>query len=93
MKRRLGWAGMMSAWTDGAMPDGILVPCHQVAASAVAAVRAFARGRVVAVIHDFMVIAFLAALHGVRSTAVPYLGGVLVTREEEELLLNSEADA
>ena len=38
--------------------------------------------RIVALTHDFIVIALLAALRGERVTAVPYLGGVFVPRDE-----------
>ncbi len=91
VKGRLGWSGMMAAWLDGSLPPGILKPCHEVAAVAISAVRSVAEGdRVVAVTHDFLILAIMAALHGVRTKAVPYLAGVFVTREEAESFLDGE---
>jgi broad specificity phosphatase PhoE len=95
VKSRLGWSGLMATWLDGSLPPGILTPCHEVAAAAIAAVRGVTgdteRDRVVAVTHDFMVLAILATLHGVRTKAVPYLAGVLVTWEQAKSILNTEA--
>jgi broad specificity phosphatase PhoE len=83
VKARLGWAGLMSAWMDGSLFDGILIPCHTVASTAVRDILAVtcvsSRPQVVAVTHDFVIMALLASLRGVRTTAVPYLGGVFVS--------------
>ncbi|GIK54141.1 MAG: hypothetical protein BroJett014_31140 [Planctomycetota bacterium] len=86
VKDRLGWAGLMRAWMDGSLMPGILVPCDQVVQRAIrdvvaAADRTNAR-RMVAVTHDFVIMAFLASLRGVRTTAVPYLAGVFVPHDE-----------
>lgn len=86
VKARLGWAGLMRAWMDGSLLPGILVPCDQVVRRAIrdvalSAERAHTR-RAVAVTHDFVIMAFLATLRGVRTTAVPYLAGVFVQHEE-----------
>lgn len=86
VKARLGWAGLMSCWMDGSIADGILIPCHGVAFAAIRDVRSVADvtvgSRVVAVTHDFVIMALLASLRGVRTTAVPYLGGVMVSFDE-----------
>jgi broad specificity phosphatase PhoE/glycosyltransferase involved in cell wall biosynthesis len=91
VKRRLGWTGLMASWMDGALPQGVLVPCEQVARQALEAVLGEPGTRgVIAVTHDFLVMALLAALRGERSTSVPYLGGLLVSRTEAERFLGSE---
>jgi broad specificity phosphatase PhoE len=91
VKRRLGWTGLMASWMDGSLPDGILVPCQQVARQALEAVSGVPGTRgVIAVTHDFLVMALLAALRGERPTSVPYLGGLLVSRKEAERFLGSE---
>lgn len=86
VKSRLSWAGMMFAWMDGSLADGVLIPCHTVAFTAIRDVLEVARGsaqpRIVAVTHDFVIMALLAALRGVRTTSVPYLGGVFVSTED-----------
>jgi broad specificity phosphatase PhoE len=91
VKRRLGWTGLMASWMDGSLPNGILVPCEQVTRQALEAVLA-APGTpgVVAVTHDFLVMALLAALRGERPTAIPYLAGLLVSRKEVERFLGTE---
>lgn len=95
VKARLSWTGLMSEWTDGSLVPGILIPCHEFVATALAALRAGAgdpeRGSIVAVTHDFMLIALLSVLQGVRITAVPYLGAVLVPWEIAHSFLNAEA--
>lgn len=86
VKARLGWAGLMEAWMDGSLMPGVLVPCDQLVLRAIRDVSASARRtndrRVVAVTHDFFIMAFLASLRGVRTTAVPYLAGVFVPDDE-----------
>lgn len=86
VKRRLGWAGLMMAWMDGSLPPGTLIPCHDVARSAIsetlAAGMAAGRSRVIAVTHDFMIMALMASIGGTRTTSIPYLGGVLVELED-----------
>ena len=86
VKRRLGWKGLMIAWMDGSLAPGILVPCHEVAHRAIVEARnagaAAECSRVIAVTHDFMVMAILASIWGARATSVPYLGGVFVSLEE-----------
>ncbi|MBY0312061.1 MAG: glycosyltransferase [Phycisphaerales bacterium] len=90
VKSRLGWGGLMSAWMDGSLPDGVLIPCHVVALNAIRDVLAVAgdscQPRIVAVTHDFVIMALLASLRGVRTTAVPYLGGVFVNRDDARSL-------
>lgn len=86
VKARLGWAGLMRAWMDGSLMPGILVPCDQVVQRAIrdlvaAADRTNAR-QVVAVTHDFVIMALLASLRGIRTAAVPYLAGVFVPHNE-----------
>ena len=82
VKDRLGWKGLVSAWMDGSLAPGILIPCHALVRAAVRDVVAVSRDRdnpkVVAVTHDFVIMALLESLHGVRTTAVPYLGGVFI---------------
>lgn len=91
VKRRLGWTGLMASWMDGSLPQGVLVPCEQVARQALEAVLGAPGTRgVIAVTHDFLVMALLAALRGERPTSVPYLGGLLVSRKEAERFLGSE---
>jgi broad specificity phosphatase PhoE/glycosyltransferase involved in cell wall biosynthesis len=91
VKRRLGWTGLMASWMDGSLPSGILVPCEQVARQALDAVLSAPETRgVIAVTHDFLVMALLAALRGERPTLVPYLGGLLVSRKEAERFLGTE---
>ncbi len=85
VKRRLGWTELMATWADGALPGGVLQPCEVVARAAIEGLlRACGPTRVVAVTHDFVVIALLAALRGERVTAVPYLGGLFVSLQEAE---------
>lgn len=85
VKRRLGWTELMATWADGTLPGGVLQPCEVVARRAIEALlRACGPTRVVAVTHDFVVIALLAALRGERVTAVPYLGGLFVSQQEAE---------
>jgi broad specificity phosphatase PhoE len=94
VKRRLGWAGLMTAWMDGSLDKDILIPCHDFARSAIDAAltagETAGRSRVVAVTHDFMIMALLASLRGVRVTAVPYLGGVFVGLDEAEMMRKPE---
>ena len=94
VKRRLGWAGLMTAWMDGSLDRGVLIPCHEVARSAIdaalTAAEAAGYSRVVAVTHDFMIMALLASLRGVRVTAVPYLGGVFVSLDEAQMMRKPE---
>lgn len=91
VKCRLGWTGLMASWMDGSLPNGILVPCEQVARQALEAVLgAPGTPGVVAVTHDFIVMALLAALRGERPTAIPYLSGLLVSRKEAERFLGTE---
>lgn len=92
IKRRLGWAGMMAAWTDGSLPPGILMPCEQVVHRTLRAVLTTSgASQIVAITHDFLVIALLAALRGMRVTAVPYLGGVFVSADEARIASEVEA--
>jgi broad specificity phosphatase PhoE len=90
VKRRLGWTELMASWMDGSLPRGVLVPCEQVSRHALEAVLSSpgAHG-VVAVTHDFLVMALLASLRGERPTSIPYLGGLLVSREEAERFLGT----
>jgi broad specificity phosphatase PhoE/SAM-dependent methyltransferase len=94
VKRRLGWTGLMTAWMDGSLDRDILIPCHDVARSAIdaalTAAEAAGRSRVVAITHDFMIMALLASLRGVRVTAVPYLGGVFVRLDEAQIMRKME---
>jgi broad specificity phosphatase PhoE len=91
VKRRLGWTGLMASWMDGSLPQGILMPCEQVARQALEAMLSAPGTRgVIAVTHDFLVMALLAALRGERPTSVPYLAGLLVSRKEAERVLGSE---
>jgi broad specificity phosphatase PhoE len=94
VKRRLGWTGLMTAWMDGSLDRDILIPCHDVARSAIdaalTAAEAAGRSRVVAITHDFMIMALLASLRGVRVTAVPYLGGVFVSLDEAQIMRKME---
>jgi broad specificity phosphatase PhoE/glycosyltransferase involved in cell wall biosynthesis len=90
-KRRLGWAGLMMAWTDGSLPSGVLIPCDQVACAAVRGVLGHSGcQRSIAVTHDFLIIALLATLYGVRQTAIPYLGGLFLSEAQADLLVNKE---
>lgn len=82
---------------DGSLMPGILVPCDHVARRAIrdvalAAERAHTR-RAVAVTHDFVIMAFLAMLRGVRTTAVQYLAGVFVQHDEIALWIRGEVRA
>jgi broad specificity phosphatase PhoE/glycosyltransferase involved in cell wall biosynthesis len=91
VKRRLGWTELMASWMDGSLPRGVLLPCEQVARHALKAVLgAPGTTGVVAVTHDFLVMALLASLRGERPTSVPYLGGLLVSRQEAERFLGAE---
>jgi broad specificity phosphatase PhoE len=76
----------MEAWMDGSLMPGVLVPCDELVRRANRDVSAVARRtsdrRVVAVTHDFIIMAFLAPVRGVRITAVPCLGGVFVPYDE-----------
>lgn len=90
VKRRLGWTELMATWADGALPDGVLQPCEAVARHAIGVLlRVCGPVQVVAVTHDFVLIALLAALRGERVTAVPYLGGVFVNLQEAERFLGA----
>jgi broad specificity phosphatase PhoE len=91
VKRRLGWTELMASWMHGSLPRGVLVPCEQVARQALQGVLGApgAHG-IVAVTHDFLVMALFAALRGERPTSIPYLGGLLVSRHEAELFLGTE---
>jgi broad specificity phosphatase PhoE len=94
VKRRLGWTELMATWADGSLPSGVLQPCEMIARQAIEALmRAFGSDRVVAVTHDFVVIALLAALRGERVTAVPYLGGLFVSLKEAERLVGAGVNA
>jgi broad specificity phosphatase PhoE/glycosyltransferase involved in cell wall biosynthesis/SAM-dependent methyltransferase len=90
VKNRLGWAGLMEAWMDGSLAEGTLIPCHQVAFAALrgalSAGDSASPSRIVAVTHDFVIMALLATLRGQRITAVPYLGGVFVEPGEYALI-------
>lgn len=91
VKRRLGWTELMASWMDGSLPRGILVPCEEVARTALEALIAVPGSRgVVAVTHDFLVMALFASLRGERPTSIPYLGGLLVSRQEAERFLAVE---
>ncbi|MBX3465028.1 MAG: histidine phosphatase family protein, partial [Planctomycetes bacterium] len=91
VKRRLGWTELMASWMDGSLPRGVLVPCEQVARQALEAVLgAPGEPGVIAVTHDFLVMALLAALRGERPTSIPYLAGLLVSRREAERFLGTE---
>jgi broad specificity phosphatase PhoE len=91
VKRRLGWTELMASWMDGSLPRGVLLPCEQVARHALEAVLgAPGSPGVVAVTHDFLVMALLASLRGERPTSIPYLGGLLVSRQEAERFLGAE---
>jgi broad specificity phosphatase PhoE/SAM-dependent methyltransferase/glycosyltransferase involved in cell wall biosynthesis len=90
VKRRLGWSELMSSWVDGSLPPGLMLPCEQVARQALeATLSGSLSSGVVAITHDFVVLALLAALRGERPGSVPYLGGVLVTRQEAERFLGT----
>jgi hypothetical protein len=94
VKRRLGWTELMASWLDGSLPRGVLMPCEQVARHALEAVLgAPGSSGVVAVTHDFLVMALLASLRGERPTSIPYLGGLLVSRQEAERFLGAEVSA
>lgn len=94
VKRRLGWTDLMATWVDEALPGGVLQPCEIVARAAIQALlRACGPARVVAITHDFVVIALLAALRGERVTAVPYLGGVFVSLQEAERFVGAGVSA
>jgi len=71
---------------DGSLMPGVLMPCDQLVLRAIRDVSASAcrtnDRRVVAVTHDFFIMACLASLRGVRTTAVPYLAGVFVPDDE-----------
>lgn len=85
VKSRLSWAGLMHAWMDGSIDPGVLIPCADFAVNAVREVAAAGRpdgGRIVAVSHDFLIMASLATFRGVRTTAVPYLGGLFLSADE-----------
>ncbi len=96
VKRRLGWAGLMTAWMDGSLPKDILIPCHEVTKAAISGAvltrELVGHTRVVAVTHDFLIMALLASLRGVRVTAVPYLGGVFVTPDEIQSVFAMEIE-
>jgi broad specificity phosphatase PhoE len=87
IKERMGWHGMMSDWIDGSLASGVFRPVEEVTSLALQAGlsrRTTMPGPVVAVTHDFVIIALLAALRGGRQLAIPYLGGVLVPWHEAE---------
>lgn len=92
---RLTWSGLMHAWLDGSLPPGTLVPCHEFAERAIRDAIAAAghpdRPRIVAITHNFGIMALLAALEGVRTTVVPYLAGCFVTAERIDEWIPSEA--
>jgi broad specificity phosphatase PhoE/glycosyltransferase involved in cell wall biosynthesis len=91
VKRRLGWTELMASWMDGSLPRGVLVPCEEVARTALeAAIAVPGSCGVVAVTHDFLVMALFASLRGERPTSIPYLGGLLVSRQEAERFLAVE---
>lgn len=91
VKRRLGWTELMASWMDGSLPRGVLVPCEQVARQALEAVIGGpGEPGVIAVTHDFLVMALLAALRGERPTSIPYLAGLLVSRREAERFLGTD---
>ena len=94
VKSRLGWAGLMNAWMDGSLAPEILIPCHTVAFTAIrdtwASMRQSDATRTVAVTHDFIIMALMAAVRGVRVTAIPYLGGLFVSTEEACAVSNME---
>jgi broad specificity phosphatase PhoE len=90
-KRRLGWAGMMAAWIDGSLPPNVLMPCETLARNALQSVFAASQQpRIVAVTHDYLIIALLTVLRGVRETAVPYLSGLFVSSQEARTLLEGD---
>ncbi|MFN6192680.1 MAG: hypothetical protein ACK5BN_02515, partial [Planctomycetota bacterium] len=90
-----GWSGKIADQrVDEALPGGVLQPCEIVARAAIQALlRACGPARVVAITHDFVVIALLAALRGERVTAVPYLGGVFVSLQEAERFVGAGVSA
>jgi broad specificity phosphatase PhoE/SAM-dependent methyltransferase len=91
LKRRLGWVELVTSWMDGSLPTGVLVPCERVAAAAIeAAIGECDTHGVVAVAHDFVVMALMAALRGERPTSIPYLGGLLVSRSEAERFMAAQ---
>jgi hypothetical protein len=96
VKSRLGWDGLMSAWMDGSLADGTLIPCHTVAFTAIRDVFAGAsitgQPRIVAVTHDFVIMALSASLRGVRTTAVPYLAGVFVSLDDARSVVAMECN-
>ncbi|MBL8862835.1 MAG: glycosyltransferase [Planctomycetes bacterium] len=91
VKRRLGWTELMASWMDGSLPRGVLVPCEQVARQALASVLGDPGvSGLVVVTHDFLVMALLSSLRGERPTSIPYLGGLLVSRQEAERFVGTE---
>jgi broad specificity phosphatase PhoE len=90
VKRRLGWTELMQSWMDGSLPKGILLPCEQVARHVFKAMLGTpGTTGAIAVTHDFLVMALLAALRGERPTSIPYLTGLLVSRQEAERFLGT----
>ncbi len=89
-KRRLGWTELMASWMDGSLPQGVLVPCEELARTALETVIAIPGSLgVVAVTHDFLVMALFASLRGERPTSIPYLSGLLVSRQEAKRFLDA----
>jgi broad specificity phosphatase PhoE len=91
VKRRLGWTELMASWMDGSLPRGVLLPCEEIAREALESVLGeLGEHGIVAVTHDFVVMALLASLRGERPTSIPYLGGLLVSQQEAERFLGSK---
>lgn len=93
-KARMGWNGLMSAWMDGSLADGLLTPCDLVACAVIADALIVAdsstRARVVAITHDYVIMALLESLRGVRTTKVPFLGGLFVGLDECRVLASTQ---
>lgn len=91
---RLGWSGLMAAWVNGSLAPGVLRSCYEVSASAVydalSTLERLAGKRAVAVTHDFVIMALAEAIFGYRSTEVPFMGGIVVNRQQAERLLALE---
>lgn len=95
LKERMGWNSVMIAWMNGWVTREALLPCHEVVGRAIRGLLAHIdvakENRVLAVAHDFILMAVLSALFGERRTKIPYLSAVWIPMDEAHEFLCSES--
>lgn len=94
VRKRLGCAGLLTAWLDGSLPPNILPPCAQVASDVLGELTVVgergASRRLLAVTHDSVISVLLEALRGERRLGIPYLGGMLIEWPEVANFLTAQ---